>query len=212
MNLEAIWAGIREALQADDDVALRKSADELWGLVVEEGWIPDDGFDRFTALLRDDDLLEAPRSRSMFLAIELMWKELQEEQRLRLLPVLEAAFPRLADSQACLTVTDILGSNYRNADALAVLDRLEARLRSSDRQVPRSLLANGYRFMCRADDETLVAGAVDRLTQLIRDPATVVRQEARSAVHHLAAEVACTPGHHLSSRLKELETLLKVPD
>ena len=209
MQLEAIWAAIREALQADDDVALRRSADELWGLVVEEGWISDDAFERFTALLGDDDLLEAPRSRSIFLAIELMWKELQEEQRVRLLPVLETAFPRLADWQACLTVTDILGSNYRNADALAVLDRLEERLRSSDRQVPRSLLANGYRLMCRAEDETLVAGAVDRLKQLVRDQAPVVRQEARSAVHHLAAEVVGTPGHPLENRLKELEALLK---
>lgn len=169
---------VRQATATADAGALRAAVleGELLFLLADE--FPPSLFEWIVEFVQTSPFLEMEGAWHLLYIFDSNWESLTESQRTRLIDVLERVYSRFTDWMSCFVITELLGSNYADRQALDVLRRVLAT--SSD--IQRSLVPHGLEHIARSADRSLATDALAALQQMERDPAEIVRDAVRKAL------------------------------
>ena len=145
--------------------------------------MPGPVFRCIAGVLGRDEFLRMPEGTSGFLRPVLFdWDRFSPAQRDQLLPVLEAAFPRLADGLAKFIIAETIGDRFANESGLAALGRLVEAAEGES----RAIALHGLEHVAGAAmDEQVGRSAFDRLVRLEDDPSDAVREEVDESLARL---------------------------
>lgn len=152
--------------------------------IAEVSGFPEEAFRSISLRLQDQTFLDHPESHRLFRLLEAGSSTLSRDQRATLLPQLEASFGKYHDVLSSYLICDLLGYQFADLNAVAVLQRLDAA--TSDPNL-RSLVTMGIAMVAEYPREPEAGEvALGALNRLASDPADPVRREATAALNRLS--------------------------
>lgn len=151
-------------------------------VVLEEGIMPDIYFEHLLAVIGDSKFLRLRGSWRLIQIFEENWNELSDEQRSRLLPVLESTYDLFHDWKACFIVSEFIGKMYTDEGGYATL----CRLKGGKEEMPRSFVPHEFEHLAReASNVDLRTRALSALKMMQEDKSEMVRKEVGESLRRL---------------------------
>jgi hypothetical protein len=147
------------------------------------GFFPEHWFDFILDLLGRNELLNLHKGPwRLFWIFEFSWSDLSDEQKIRLLPVLECNYSMFQESQSREEISILLGQYFCNKTAFEILCRL-SKIRE---EVLRSSVPQGFEEIVRhSKDADLVKMAGFELQRMRSDPSNLVRNAVEFSIQKL---------------------------
>jgi hypothetical protein len=118
----------------------------------------------------------------LFWIFEFSWSDLSDEQKRRLLPVLERNYSLFQESQSHEEISILLGKYFCNKAAFEILCRLS----EVPEEVPRSSVPQGFeKIISNSKDADLVEMSGIELQRMNNDPSELVRNAVEFSIRHL---------------------------
>jgi hypothetical protein len=136
---------------------------------------PENNFLLAVEIMQSPEFLAAAGNWVLFGLFEHDWGKLSDDQKSRLLEVIEQIYPRLTDEMPRFALTVLLGEYFCDEQALAVVGRLTE---LAD-EAARCVLPHGFEHIARGStNSTLIASAIRMLDDMRRDTSELVRCRA----------------------------------
>lgn len=198
-DLQSVVADLLRLMAARNTHQLATVAAELMLIVGAEGDPTEEEYAVLANLLQAPEVIASDRSHEIYVQVQYLWDEFTPKQRRDLTELLEKLYPALIDWVAQLVITDVLGQCSDPEMGLASLRRL----RKTQAEIPRALVANGFGQLAKYCPSATVAGqALKELLTMLDDPSGRVQGEARDVLQSLRALVASMPNHALTAAMK----------
>lgn len=147
--------------------------------------LPRNFFDGLLSLLEDPKFLALEESWNLADFLRSNWELLSDEQRVRIRPVLTAAFDKYKNWMGAFVTAEILGENFADERTLTELRTL---LRTAKPFV-RHMVPHALVYLARATtDEGLRSSAVELLRSLSTSEGEDIREEAITGLRDLDIE------------------------
>jgi hypothetical protein len=183
MNEQELQDVLKQAITTGNGEQLRDYSQEMELLAEDVDHFPPSSFDLILTLMLQQTFLEMEGSHGLLLLFEYTWAFLSDDQKDRLLPVLESTYGRFTDWLSWFVITELLGKYFGDDRALMVLHRL----RALESEVPRSLVPQGLQHIVKSSsDKDLARRAYEELLQMKNDPSEEVRGEVDISLQILA--------------------------
>jgi len=172
------------AAQTNNQDMLTDAAEDLLLMVQDAGLFPSSAYDKLLTLIQQKQFQTMRGSHHLFLLFEQAWSYLTDEQKQKLLPVIEDTYSTFADSLTWFVITELLGEYFANEQALLVLIRLEEI--EKEEEEPRSLIPHGLEHLIKStEDANLAKRAYKELESLKVSESEQVRAEAALSLQRL---------------------------
>jgi hypothetical protein len=178
-----IIEALRGAVLSGNADRLKEEAYNLDSQLIKAGYFSPTLFKELTAIISLREFLIMEGSFVLLKVFQDSFDYLSEDQKVELLPVLEAHYEALADTTSGFLVSEIVGESYCDERALQTLRRFK----NSKADVPRSLVPHGLEyFVKKCGDRALARLAFNELLHMRSDPSENVRDEVTTALKQLA--------------------------
>lgn len=183
MDIDAFMTTVRKAITTRDASLLQKAAHDFEVVVIMAGEVPSSLVEWMLGWLQSPEYLAMQGSWTLLYIFESNWDELSESQRTELFNVMESTYALHEDWMSCFVMTEMLGSNYADDRALALLQRLT----ETPSDVRRSLVPHGLEHLASSSVPDLAARATALLHAMARDSSPQVREEVAKSLRTLAS-------------------------
>lgn len=183
MNEQKLQDVLKQAITTGNSEQLGDYIEDMLLLVQDVDHFPPSSFDLILTIMIQQAFLEMEGSHHLLLLFEQTWKFLSDDQKDRLLPVLESTYVRFTDDLSWFVISELLGEYFRDDRALMVLHRL----RALEAEMPRSLVPHGLEHIVKSSsDKSLARRAYEELLEMKNDPSEQVRGEVDISLQILA--------------------------
>jgi len=164
---------VRRAIRNQDALLLQEACYEIDSLV-RHGF-PDYLFDSLTRTLSQTDCQRMLGASYLLNIFQYQWKKLSNRQKEKLLGFIEASYSCFRDQMALFTISELLGENFCNQNAVDLL----CKLRSTKKALPRSFVPHGFEHVITdSGNVPLSKRAINQLIEMRDDRSKYVRYEA----------------------------------
>lgn len=183
MDVDTFMTSVRTATTTRDASLLKKAAHDFEVIVFMAGEVPSSLIEWILGWLQSPEYLAMQGSWPLLYIFESNWDALSESQRMDLFTVMEATYALHEDWMSCFVITEMLGNNYADDRALALLQRLT----ETPSDVRRSLVPHGLEHFASSSVPDLAARATALLHTMARDASPRVREEVAKSLRTLAS-------------------------
>ncbi len=182
-NPETLKESLNDAIKSDNSIEFDDYCITMNTEFIGFGFFPEHWFDFILDLLDKKELLSLQEGPwRLFWIFEFSWSDLSDEQKIRLLPVLERNYSLFKESQSHEEISILLGKHFCNKAAFEILCRL-SKIRE---EVPRSSVPQGFEKIIRnSKDADLVKMACFELQRMRNDPSNLVRNAVEFSIQKL---------------------------
>jgi hypothetical protein len=181
--LAAAQRVIQDALDEHDAAALEDGARDARRALAGGEQVPEPFFTFLLDAIFSPAGLQSAGTWNLLQLLQRVWSLLTLRQRARLLRRIERHYGAFRDWMVWFTLSEILGQQMSNVNALAVVRRLGSAV-SADR--PRAFLPRACELLvAESPDEEVARAAYAQLEAFLRDRAEIVRLEAGISVGRL---------------------------
>jgi hypothetical protein len=148
-----------------------------------DGILREDGvFEGLLRLMRDESFARMSKSSAVMSIWEYEWGTLGQNQRARLLEVIEEVIPRVADDVTAFIASELLGEYYDRLQAVPVILAFAA----SEADVARVYVPHAIAHLLQRTDDVAVREQLIQCLHAMRDDASDdVREEVNAAIRAL---------------------------
>jgi hypothetical protein len=182
-NPETLKEALNDAIKSSNFIEFDDHCLTMDTEFIGFGFFPEYWFDFILDLLNKKELLNLQKGPwRLFWIFEFSWSDLSDEQKRRLLPVLERNYSLFQESQCHEEISILLGKYFCNKAAFEILCRLS----KIQEEVPRSSVPQGFEKIIRnSKDADLVEMAAFELQRMRNDPSDLVRNSVEFSIQKL---------------------------
>jgi hypothetical protein len=183
MNPEIIKEALNDVVRSANAIQIEEYYLTVNTEFLGFGFFPEHWFDFILTLLETKELLNLQEGSWSFLWLfELNWSDLSNDQKKRMLPVLERSYGLFKESRSHEEILTLLGEYFCNEDAFETLCRL-SKIRE---EVPRSWVPQGFeQIISNSKDSELTKVAGFELLRMSNDPSDLVRNAVKFSIQKL---------------------------
>lgn len=185
-NISDFSTSLSSAVDKQDAESMKAVSDALYDHILG---LEDDLEESIFQIILE--FMQKPKFQNMEGAWQLLfvfksgWEWLSDDQRQRLLPVLEETYPLYTDWMSCFTISGLLGEFYCDEQALIALSRLAR----AEAEMPRSFVPHGLEHIVAGSSNVQLSNnALQLLSEMKGDASERVRNEVERSLGHLAQE------------------------
>ena len=181
-NESALIEALRGAVSKGDQGNLEKQTYDLDTHLMEAGNFSANLFQELLRIIALPEFLAMEGSFVLLRVIEYGFEYLSEEQKTKLLEVLEESYSSFTDFTSCFQIAEIIGESYGGERGLQTLRRLK----TSKADIPRSMVPHGLEYFIKhSGDPELSRQAFNELMLMKSDPSDDVRDEVNTSLVQL---------------------------
>ncbi len=181
---ELFSEAIEQAINSGEEMQMKECAKAISSAVSGLSYFPDKYLNLILGFLKQNRFLTSKGAWYLLYILEIEnWEFLSEDQKNRLLPLLESSYSSFTDWMAWFVISEMLGEYFANEQAFQVL----CRLKNIEAAEPRSLIPHGLEHIVKdSHDQQLAQKAYAELLQMKYDPSEQVRDEVNASLQRIA--------------------------
>ncbi|MCE5200699.1 MAG: hypothetical protein ABFD54_01650 [Armatimonadota bacterium] len=177
-------ASLGHAVDKQDTELLKAMSDDLFDHILSmEGDLEESIFQIILEFMCRPDFQDLEGAWHLLFNFKTGWEDISDDQKQRLLPVLEETYPLYTHWMTCFTISGLLGEFYHDERALLVLGRLA----KIDAEMPRSFVPHGLEHLINDSiSKDITHKALSLIYSMREDASEKVRGEVEESLGRLA--------------------------
>ncbi|MDY6780948.1 MAG: hypothetical protein SW833_00025 [Cyanobacteriota bacterium] len=182
--LEMLVDAIEQAIESGQEMQMQECASAISFATSRFSYFPSEYFELIVRNLQKENFLKSNESWHLLHTFDSgNWYTISDQQKDKLLLLLETAYPAFSDWMSCFFISELLGSRYANEGAFEVF----CRLKKIEAEMPRSFVPHGFEHIVTdSSDRQLQQRAHTELLQMKNDPSEEVRGEVKTSLQRIA--------------------------
>lgn len=182
INPDVVKESIHQAITLNDSTKLQKCINDFDTYFFGIDHFPKDIFNFLISLLYKNNVLNMNGSWHLLMSFQYNWELLSDEQKTKLILTLESVYIKFKDRMSLFVISELLGENFRNEQALQVL----CKLKNLTSEEHRSFVPHGLEHIVRdSQDKNLSEKAYFELLQMKKDTSEQVRYEVNLSIQRI---------------------------
>ncbi len=151
---------------------IKKFAQELDDVILDH--FPENCFQLILDLLELPSFLDLENSHNFLFVLLVNWEYLSNNQKNKLIPLLENSYELFKDWYSCFIISEIFGDKLHNKKVFEIL----CQLKNITSEMPRSFIPHAFEhIVIKTSEQNLKLSAFNKIREMKKDHSQKVRNE-----------------------------------